>query len=182
MRIMHIGKLHFKPINESFDLVAYPIKESIQGTNLAASLYVAKINPDLADTASFCKEYEVDLMIATNCLIIEATRADRTWYAACLILATDMADINGIIRKRLNARKTSFAPIDTALKFTHMEYGGITPLGLPKDWLILIDVAVMKHDVVVIGGGIRGSKIAINTTAFSLLPHSTILKITKTVK
>jgi prolyl-tRNA editing enzyme YbaK/EbsC (Cys-tRNA(Pro) deacylase) len=178
---MHIGKLDFKPINESFDLVAHTIKESVQGTTLAASIYVAKINPDLADTALFCKAHDVDLAISTNCLIIEATRADRTWYAACLILATDMADINGVIRKHLNARKTSFAPIDIALKFTHMEYGGITPLGLPKEWPILIDGAVMKHDVVVIGGGIRGSKIAIKTTAFSLLPQSTILKMTKTL-
>jgi prolyl-tRNA editing enzyme YbaK/EbsC (Cys-tRNA(Pro) deacylase) len=163
---MHIGKLHFKPINESFDLVAHSIKEGVQGTALAAAIYVAKINPDLADTASFCDAYDVNLLISTNCLIIEATRADKTWYAACLVLASDMADINVVIRKFLGARKTSFAPMDTTLKLTQMEYCGITPLGLPIDWPILIDVAVMKHDVVVIGGGIRGSKLLLRPPLF----------------
>jgi prolyl-tRNA editing enzyme YbaK/EbsC (Cys-tRNA(Pro) deacylase) len=40
-----------------------------------------------------------------------------------------------------------------------MEYGGITPLGLPAGWPILIDQAVAQTDTVVIGLGLRRSKL-----------------------
>lgn len=111
---MEIGNLKFKPLSESTELVAKIIKDRIAETKLSDFICVAKINPELADTASFCKEYDIDLGISTNCLIIEAKRSDKTWYAACLVLATDMADINGIVRRKLEARKTSFASMNTA--------------------------------------------------------------------
>ena len=44
---------------------------------------------------------------------------------------------------------------------TGMEYGGITPVGLPDGWPILVDEAVAALDWIVIGSGIRGSKIAL---------------------
>jgi hypothetical protein len=55
-----------------------------------------------------------------------ARRAEREWFAACLVLATTRADVNGIVRKHLGARKISFAPMDNAVSLTGMEYGGIT--------------------------------------------------------
>lgn len=176
---MEIGNLKFKPLSESTELVAKIIKDRIAETKLSDFICVAKINPELADTASFCKEYDIDLGISTNCLIIEAKRSDKTWYAACLVLATDMADINGIVRRKLEARKTSFASMNTALQLTEMEYGGITPLGLPFEWPILIDEAIMNNKVIVVGGGIRGSKIALKTDIFKVLPNVTIMKIVK---
>ncbi len=176
---MKIGSLAFAPVVDDFEAVALRIKEALRDQTYLKDIFVARINPELADTGSFCKEYGVELGISTNCLIVEAKRADRTWYAACLILATDMADINGAVRRQLDARKISFAPMDTALALTKMEYGGITPIGLPEDWPILVDESVVKNDVVVIGGGIRGSKIAIRTQVIRDLPNASILPITK---
>jgi len=89
---MEIGTLKFNPLDEASDLVAKIIQERLTETAMSHFVYVASINPELADTTSFCKEYDVDLDISTNCLVIEAKRADRTWYAACLVLATDMAE------------------------------------------------------------------------------------------
>ena len=40
-----------------------------------------------------------------------------------------------------------------------MEYGGITPIGLPDSWPVLVDDLVAKSPTVVIGSGIRGSKL-----------------------
>ena len=77
------------------------------------------------------------------------------------MLASTRADVNGLVRRRLNARKASFAPMDDAVALTGMEYGGITPVGLPDDWPVLVDAAVAAADAVVIGGGIRGSKLAL---------------------
>lgn len=94
---MNIGSLNFVRIDESPGIVAKVIEDSLASTPQSHFVYTAEINPDFADTASFCKEYDIDLGISTNCLVIEAKRADKVWYAACLVLATDTADINGIV-------------------------------------------------------------------------------------
>ena len=60
-----------------------------------------------------------------------------------MVLATTRADVNGVVRRRLDARKASFAPMDDAVALTGMEYGGITPIGLPADWPVLVDAAVL---------------------------------------
>jgi prolyl-tRNA editing enzyme YbaK/EbsC (Cys-tRNA(Pro) deacylase) len=60
-----------------------------------------------------------------------------------------------------------------------MEYGGVTPIGLPKEWPLLIDDAIMQHETVVAGGGIRGSKLAIKTSSLRSLPNVTIIDIKK---
>lgn len=176
---MQIGKLTFDSIHEAYALVATPVKKAIQENDLLESVFVAQIDPELADTASFCEYYDISPTIGTNCLVFEAKRGDKTWYAACLILASDMADVNGAIRKQLDARKVSFAPKDVALSLTSMEYGGVTPIGLPKDWPLLIDESVTQHEIVIAGGGIRGSKLAIKTSCLKALPSAIIADITK---
>lgn len=137
-------------------------------------------DPDLADTAAFCEQYDVGMDISANCVVVEAKRAERVWYAACLVLATTRADVNGIVRKHLGARKISFAPMDTAVSITGMEYGGITPIGLPADWPILIDLSVIDRQRVIIGSGIRGSKILAEPGVLAALPTAEVLRITKT--
>jgi prolyl-tRNA editing enzyme YbaK/EbsC (Cys-tRNA(Pro) deacylase) len=77
------------------------------------------------------------------------------------VLATTRADVNGLVRKRLNARKASFAPMDDAVALSGMESGGITPIGLPAEWPLLVDAAVAAAPAIVIGSGIRGSKLAL---------------------
>ena len=90
------------------------------------------------------------------------------------------ADVNGIVRKRLGARKVSFAPMDTAVSLTGMEYGGITPIALPRDWPILIDENVIEKNGVIIGSGIRGSKLLVSSDVLQSLLNSEVLVITKT--
>ena len=65
-------------------------------------------------------------------------------YAACVVAATTRADVNGLVRRHLDARKASFAPVEAVTAATAMEYGGITPVGLPADWPVLVDEAVAK--------------------------------------
>ena len=135
---MRLGRLNFLSITDNLGLVAEPVEKAFYGYG-SSGIYVAEIDPNLADTAAFCEQYEIGMEISANCVIVEAKRADRIWYAACVILAINKADINGIVRRHLGARKISFAPMDTAVKISAMEYGGITPIGLPNDWPILID-------------------------------------------
>lgn len=175
---MKFGKLVFGDTKRHYELVAEPTKAAIDNNN-SHDVLVAEIDADLADTAAFCKAYEIGLDVSANCVVIEAKRADKTWYAACLILATDRADINGVVRRQLNARKISFAPMDTAISLTKMEYGGITPIGLPNDWQLIVDDAIIKKEYVIIGSGIRGSKLLVHGSIFSSLPNTTVLDIAK---
>ena len=176
---MKFGKLTFQPVAKHLELVAEPIKVMLAGSSLAENILVSQIDTSLADTAAFCEHYEIGPEVSANCVIVEAKRGDRVWYAACVLLATTKADINGIIRKQLEARKTSFAAMDTATTLSHMEYGGITPIGLPADWTILVDSQVAKTEKVVIGSGIRGSKLLVPGALLSHLPNATTLEIIK---
>jgi prolyl-tRNA editing enzyme YbaK/EbsC (Cys-tRNA(Pro) deacylase) len=93
------------------------------------------------------------------------------------VLATARADVNGIVRKHLGARKISFAPMDSAVSVSGMEYGGITPVGLPADWPLLVDLNVMDQQHVIIGSGIRGSKLLAATEVLASLPNAEVLDI-----
>ena len=171
---MDIGKLTFAPASEAPELVAEPVRPHLQD-----GLWVSAIDPGLADTAAFCEHYGIGLDISANCVVVEARRADRTWHAACLVLATTRADVNGIVRKHLGARKISFASMDSAVSLSGMEYGGITPVGLPADWPILVDTNVVDQSRVIIGSGIRGSKLLAATPVLAALPNAEVLAITK---
>src|SRR6185503_7584900 len=170
---MDVGKLTFVPASEASDLVAEPVRPHLQD-----GLWVSAIDPGLADTAAFCEHYDIGLDISANCVVVEARRADRAWFAACIVLATTRADINGIVRKHLGARKISFASMDTAVTLSGMEYGGITPVGLPNDWPILVDVNVIDRERVIVGRGIRGSKLLLAAEVLASLPNAEVRDIT----
>lgn len=140
-----------------------------------ADVLAAPIDPELADTAAFCAAYDVNMDDSANCVVIAGRRGDVTRYAACVVLATTRADVNGLVRKRLDARKASFAPMDEAVALTGMEFGGITPIGLPAPWPIFIDAAVLGRDVVVIGSGLRRSKLALPSAALADLHGAEVI-------
>jgi prolyl-tRNA editing enzyme YbaK/EbsC (Cys-tRNA(Pro) deacylase) len=56
-----------------------------------------------------------------------------------------------------------------------MEYGGITPVGLPAGWPVLVDAAVAKTESVVIGAGIRGAKLRLPGRLLGDLPGAEVL-------
>lgn len=175
---LDIGKLTFVPVAEAIDLVAEPVRRHIERAG-GDGLWVSEIDPDLADTAAFCEHYDIGLDVSANCVVVEARRADRLWHAACMVLATTRADVNGIVRKHLDARKISFAAMDTAVSLTEMEYGGITPIGLPADWPVLVDQNVADQQRVIIGSGVRGSKLLASSQVLAALPKAEVLAITK---
>jgi prolyl-tRNA editing enzyme YbaK/EbsC (Cys-tRNA(Pro) deacylase) len=167
------GNLDWQPVAPA--LVADPVGDALDGWARAPDVLAAAIEPDLADTADFCARYDVASADSANCVIIAGRRGDVTSYAACVILATTRADVNGVVRKRLGARKASFAPMDDAVVLTAMEYGGITPIGVPAPWPVLVDRAVLDREVVVIGSGLRRSKLALPADALADLPSAEVI-------
>ena len=164
------------PALQHLDLVAAPVASALTGWARTDEVAVVEIDPDLADTAAFCEAYNVRPEDSANCVVVAGKREGETRYAACMILATTRADVNGVVRRRLDVRKASFAPMAEAVELTGMEYGGITPIGLPEGWPILVDAAVASADAVVIGSGIRGSKIAIPGRALVALPGAVVVE------
>ncbi|MEP7019315.1 MAG: YbaK/EbsC family protein [Pseudonocardiales bacterium] len=168
------GTLPWQPVGAA-ELVAAPVAAALAGWLHAPEVRVAPIDPDLADTAEFCARYDVALEDSANCVVIAGRRGDDVRYAACVVLASTRADVNGVVRRRLDARKASFAAMDDAVELTGMEYGGITPIGLPSSWPVLIDRAVLARDVVVIGSGLRRSKLALPSSALAELPGAEVI-------
>ena len=138
---------------------------------------MATIDPDLADTAAFCEAYGSPPEHSANCVVVAGKRAGEVRDAAVLVLATDRADINGVVRRHLDVRKISFAPMEQAVELTGMEYGGITPVGLPEDWPVLVDERVLAAGDVVIGSGVRASKLVVAAAALAALPGAVVLDL-----
>lgn len=171
-----LGTLTAVPALTRPDLLASPVAAALGGFGPAERVAVAPIDAGLADTAAFCAAYDVSPAASANCVVVTGRRAGEPRWAAVVILATTRADVNGAVRRRLDVRKLSFAPMDEAVARTGMEYGGITPIGLPADWPILIDAAVVAAGPVVIGAGIRGAKIVLDGDLLAGLPGAEVIQ------
>ena len=158
------------------DLLARPVAAALETWQRASDVRVAPIDPDFADTAAFCEFYDIALEQSANCVVVAGKRGGELRYAACMVLATTRADVNGVVRRHLDARKASFASMDDAVELTGMEYGGITPIGLPDGWPVLVDAAVVAAGPVIIGSGIRGSKLELPGAALADLPGAVVLE------
>jgi prolyl-tRNA editing enzyme YbaK/EbsC (Cys-tRNA(Pro) deacylase) len=159
------------PALDHTDLLAPTVPAALDGVDAL----VAQIDPDLADTAAFCEAYGVELGQSANCVVVAAKRGGETRFAACVALATTRVDVNGFVRRHLDARKVSFAPMDLAVSETEMEYGGITPFGLPEGWPVLVDARVVDVPHVVVGSGIRGSKLVVPGASLGAIPGAEVL-------
>jgi prolyl-tRNA editing enzyme YbaK/EbsC (Cys-tRNA(Pro) deacylase) len=173
-----VGTLAWVPVTDRLDLVAASVAAALKDLAPADAMQevrVAEIDPDLADTAAFCETYDVGLDVSANCVVVAAKRGGERTMAACMVLATARADVNGLVRRHLGARKVSFAPMDVATRESGMEYGGITPVGLPPDWPLLVDGVVAATDQVVVGSGVRRSKLLLPGRLLGQLPHAEVL-------
>ncbi|WP_426560191.1 YbaK/EbsC family protein [Angustibacter sp. McL0619] len=166
--------LHRPALSRS-DLLATPVADALHGWEHAGGVAVAPIDPDLADTAAFVEAYGVPLERSANCVVVGGRRDGVERIAACVVLATTRADVNGVVRRALDVRKASFLPMERAVELTSMEYGGITPIGLPAGWLLLVDAAVTVAGEVVVGSGLRRSKIQLPGSDLALLPGASVV-------
>jgi prolyl-tRNA editing enzyme YbaK/EbsC (Cys-tRNA(Pro) deacylase) len=168
--------LDFHPALSRPDLLAAPVAAALRDMPGASEVRVAQIDPALADTAAFCERYGIAPEESANCVVIAAKRGGETTYAACLVAATTRADVNGLVRRHLGARKASFGSVDAVTAATGMEYGGITPIGLPAHWPVLIDAAVAKLGSAVIGAGVRGAKLWLPGSVLAGVPGAEVIE------
>ena len=168
--------LDWAPALDRTDLLAEPVSDALRALGPPArDVRVAPIDPDRADTAAFCAAYGRALDESANCVLLSAKRSGESWLAACVVLATTRADVNGLARRTLGAKKASFAPMDVAVAASGMEHGGITPVGLPDGWPLLVDAAVASAGPVVVGSGLRRSKLLVPGALVATLPGAVVL-------
>ncbi len=143
---------------------------ALSAAGLLDDVGVVEIDAALSDTAATQEAFGLRPESLANCVVVGGRREGTEKIAGCLVLATTRADINNVVRRLLDVRKASFLRMDRAVELTGMEPGGITPIGLPVDWRLFIDSRVLETGVVVIGSGVRRSKILAPGALLGRLP------------
>ena len=121
------------------------------------SLEIFECKDEFSDTQSFCDHYGYKIEDSCNSILIKSKKPEQ-FYALFCVLGVDRLDVNHKGKAVLSSKKLSFASREEAEEITGQIYGGISPLGLPKDIKIYVDKNVMSRDKVFIGGGNRVSK------------------------
>ncbi|WP_300765913.1 YbaK/EbsC family protein [uncultured Bifidobacterium sp.] len=176
MHGMDFGRLAFHDFDPSAD-AALVAPSTAKAAPAVPGLRVAAIDPELSDTDAFCEHYDIGPDVTGNCIIVEGRHAGVVSHAAVVVAGDARADINGIVRRALHVHKLSFAPMEAAVELTGMEYGGITPVGLPAEWPILVDEKLAVRDEVLIGSGLRASKILLPGSSLAALPGAVSLAL-----
>ncbi len=170
-----LGSVVAEPVSQRPDLVAAPTAALVQRLGLGDRIGVFEIDPTISDTAATQTRYDLDPATLGNCVVVAGRRAGQERVAACLVPATTRADVNGVVRRRLDVRKASFLPQAEAVERTGMAYGAITPIGLPDGWPILVDAGVVTTPLVLIGSGIRASKLLVPGELLARLPGAEVV-------
>ncbi|WP_230976571.1 YbaK/EbsC family protein [Georgenia wutianyii] len=173
---LRYGTLTWVPALQRPDLLAEPVRRALEDLPRAAEVRVAQIDPDLADTAAMTEAYELPLEASVNCVLVAGKRAGEERVAACAVRATTRADVNSTVRRLLDVRKASFWPTDRAVEASGMEYGGITPVGLPQEWRLLVDASVDADGPAIVGSGVRRSKLLLPGDLLAALPGAEVVE------
>ncbi len=175
MSLPSIGSLTAVAAVEHPDLLAPVVAAALAAWPSAAGVAVVRIDPALADTAAMTEAYDVPLTASANCVVVSGRRGGEERVAACVVRADTRADVNTVVKRSLDVRKASFLPMDRAVAESGMEHGGITPLGLPEGWRLLVDAACLDIEAAVIGSGVRGSKLLLPGALLGELPRAEVL-------
>ena len=175
MDLPRIGTLESLPALEHPDLLGPTVARALAAWDYASEVAVVEIDPALADTAAMTEAYDVPLTASANCVVIAGRRDGEERVAACVVRADTRADVNNLAKRTLDVRKASFLSMDRAVEESGMEYGGITPVGLPEGWRLLVDAACLDIDVVLLGSGVRRSKLLLPGHRLADLPRAEIV-------
>lgn len=160
-----LGDLNWSPALDHPGLLAEPVLAALRGwadtePGVATAVAVTEIDPGHADTETLNALHGLPPESSANCVVVAGKRGDDERVAGVVVPASTFADVNKRVRKLLDVRKASFVPQDRAVAESRMEYGGITPIGLPDGWRVLVDSRFSEAGTVALmGSGVRRSKL-----------------------
>jgi len=177
-----VGTLTWVRAADRPDLLAPPTATALAAwaasdPRVADAVAVTEIDPDLADTAALTAAYDLPLAASANCVVVAGRREGAERVAAAVVLATTRADVNNAVKRLLDVRKASFLAVERAVAESGMEYGGITPIGLPPEWRVLLDarIAADPGATLVVGSGVRRSKLALPAALLAAMPGAEVV-------
>jgi prolyl-tRNA editing enzyme YbaK/EbsC (Cys-tRNA(Pro) deacylase) len=175
MPLPRVGALESLPALSHPELLAPPVHEALKDWPRATGVAVVEIDPAYADTAAMSEKYDVSMADGANCVVVMGKREGVERLAACVVRADTRADVNNLVKRTLDVRKASFLSMDRAVEESGMEYGGITPVGLPEAWRVLVDEACLDIPAAVFGSGVRRSKLLVPGRLLAELPRAEVL-------
>lgn len=176
MSLPTLGRLESLPALDHPELLAPPVVAALQAWGHGPEVAVVEIDPEVADTAAMSEAYDLGMDTGANCVVVGGRREGVERVAACLVRADTRADVNTVVKRALDVRKCSFLSMDRAVEESGMEYGGITPVGLPAAWRLLVDARVLDIEVAVIGSGTRRSKLLLPGRLAGALPGAEVVE------
>lgn len=150
------------------------VRETLDAQNIQYEVLACE--PELADTAEFCRHYGIAAEEACNAILV-ASKTDPRRYIACLVRGDTKLDVNHKVAALVGVKRLSFASAEETATLTGMLIGGVTIAGLPNDMPIYIDARVMEQARVIIGGGNRSSKARLAPSELLKLPNSVVADI-----
>jgi len=166
-----IGTLRFLPIETSEIFVSQSVFKTALALDERDRPLVAEIDPQHMGGSELCEHYKINPEDGANCVIVEVVGSSVCEFAAIVVPVGYRADLNNIVKKHFNAKRISLALLDVVLKVTGMEYGSITPFGLPVTWKILVDTRLASKEKVIVGGGKQVSKLLLPITTLKNIPN-----------
>ncbi len=176
MALSPLGTLTPVPALDRPELLGEPVAAALRSWSAGASVGVVEIDPELSDTAAMTSAYQVPLEAAANCVVVAGKRAGEERVAACVVRADTRADVNQLVKRTLDVRRASFLSTERAVAETGMAYGGITPIGVPAGWRVLVDSRLVEVHVAVLGSGVRRSKLLVPGADLALLPGAEVVE------
>ena len=176
MPLPELPGLESLPVADHTDLLAPSVAAALAGWPHTGSVSLVAIDTALADTAAMNEAYGLPDTWGANCVVVAGKRDGEERVAACLVRADTRADVNGTVKRTLDVRKASFLPLERAVEESAMEYGGITPVGLPPSWRVLLDPRVLDIEVAIIGSGVRRSKLLVPGRLLGDLPGAEVVE------
>ena len=171
-----VGRADGVPAATRTELLAAPVSAALSGWDRAPEVGVIEIDPALADTAALAEAYDLPLAASGNCVVVMGRRDGEERFAACVVRADTRADVNNLVKRTLDVRKCSFLSMERATSESGMEHGGITPLGLPPHWRVLVDASLLEQPLVVVGSGVRRSKLLVPGAVLADLPGAEVVE------
>jgi prolyl-tRNA editing enzyme YbaK/EbsC (Cys-tRNA(Pro) deacylase) len=174
--VFSLGTLTSTPVSQNAAAVAGATRAGLERLGWLGTVGVVEIDPELSDTAACRQAYGLAPEVLANCVVVGGKREGQERLAACVVLFTTRTDVNGVVRRHLDVRKASFLAAERAVELTGMEYGGINPIGLPEAWPVLLDSRVPRTEVVLIGSGLRRSKLLLPGALLAKLPQAEVIE------
>jgi len=145
-----------------------PVIDLLQSKNIAFEVIDIPLSEDskpIRDLEALLSAKGLDPTSVVRSVVF---KADSGKYTLLAVAGGGRADW-GMLRKHLDERKLRMAEYDEVPEATGYVVGAVPPIALPEIVRVLVDKSVRNYEKVIIGSGVLGYALALNTQALLTL-------------